>query len=163
VSDRPLVVADTGPLISLAKVDAVGCLFHLFSTVTIPPAVARELEQSRFEVARGLLTRFPGFTCRAPGAPPDVMLVAALDPGESEAIALAIELGQPLLIDERRGRRFATAIYGLRVRGTIGVLVEARAAGLVGPLAPLFARLVAGGDRFGAELIEEALRKVGER
>jgi predicted nucleic acid-binding protein len=52
-----------------------------------------------------------------------------LDPGEAEAIALAIEIqAGVLLIDEKEGRSFARQA-GLIVRGVLGVLIRAKAMG----------------------------------
>lgn len=57
--------------------------------------------------------------------------IAQLDPGESQAIALATEMyAEVLLIDEQAGRQEATR-RGLKVAGTLSVLDEADQAGLV--------------------------------
>lgn len=49
-------------------------------------------------------------------------LVSILDPGESEAIALAKEMGFPLLIDEKKGRTIAKSV-GVPVIGMVGFLL----------------------------------------
>jgi len=159
---EPLIVADTGPLISLSHIDTLHVLPSLYTDVLVPDVVADELKSSRFESVHQLLAKNPWLHVRATTNAVDLALRAALDAGEAAAITLALELHAPLLIDERRGRRIATTIYGLEVRGTLGTLVRARKANLVGPLAPLLSQLVARGDRLGEELIREALRAVDE-
>jgi uncharacterized protein len=157
-----LIVADTGPLISLSHVDALHVLPALYPEVLLPEAVAVELKASRFEIVHEILDENPWLQVRRAAKPVDPALHAALDDGEAEAIALALEVRSPLLIDELRGRRIAASIYGIDVRGTLGTLVRARNAQLIGPLSPLLERLVARGDHLGQELIREALRAVGE-
>lgn len=77
-------------------------------------------------------------------------------------IALARSLKADLvLIDERQGRRIARRL-GLTVKGTLGLLVEARRQGLVPELRPLLHRLRDQGAWLGDPLIQETLRAVGE-
>jgi uncharacterized protein len=89
-------------------------------------------------------------------------LEEALDAGEAAAITLAQLLGATvLLIDERKGRAAARE-RGLNVRGTLGVLVEARRAGHVPLLGAMLDALRSQGFRVAPALVSEALRQVGE-
>ena len=57
------------------------------------------------------------------------LLEMELEEGEAEAIALAHEIGaKVVLLDERDARRAAKQL-GLRVLGTVGILIWARRAG----------------------------------
>jgi predicted nucleic acid-binding protein len=59
-------------------------------------------------------------------------ILAGLDPGEMEAIALAVNMKADLiLLDEARGRRTAAEHFGLAITGTLGVLDRAARAGLI--------------------------------
>ncbi len=163
-ADSPVVVADTGPLIALSIVDGVPFLRALFREVVVTPTVASELSAGRGRPGERLLESHPWIQLRAPSSPPDRLLVEELDDGESSAIALAREMDHAvLLMDERRGRRLARIAYGLKVRGSLGILVDARRAGLIGPLSSVMARLMAGGIHLSPVVVEQALRAVGER
>jgi uncharacterized protein len=85
-----------------------------------------------------------------------------LDPGETEALALAVELKAGLiLIDEKRGRAAAIAA-GLRPVGVLGTLADAKDAG-PSALSPLIDRLRSEiGFRISAALREHVLRRAGE-
>jgi predicted nucleic acid-binding protein len=91
------------------------------------------------------------------------VLLGKLDRGEAEAIVLAQEVNADLLlVDEQKARRVA-AEAGLVVAGVLGVLLRAKAAGLVGAIGPLIVRLRDDLDFFISDsLNREVLRLAGE-
>jgi predicted nucleic acid-binding protein len=69
-------------------------------------------------------------------------LRADLDLGEAEAIVLAVERrADLLLVDERRGRRTASA-SGLTVTGLLGVVAAAKRAGVIDAAKPVVDELI---------------------
>lgn len=150
-----LVVADASPLIALIQLRLLETVAPLFAELLIPPAVAREIAPSGIR---------PNWIVeRSPRRPFDVRLGGIkLGPGESEAIGLALELGtHTLLLDERRARRLAAEL-GLRIIGTVGLLVAAKQAGLIVAVRPYLETLLAVGFHVAPQIIEGALREAGE-
>jgi predicted nucleic acid-binding protein len=108
----------------------------LFREVWIPRAVYREVAVDGLGRAGAAALSDAAWLARVVDAPePDPLLVAELDRGEAEVIALANALRPCLgIIDEKRGRRIAARVYGLPIKGTAGLLVEAHRRGLLDDL-----------------------------
>jgi predicted nucleic acid-binding protein len=105
------VISNASPLIALEQIGHFDLLKGLFFTVLIPPAVVREVAPTVT-----LPTWVSEHTLTQPIGPQ--ILRAALGPGESEAICLALEISaQWVILDERPARRLAQAL-GLPVIGT---------------------------------------------
>jgi predicted nucleic acid-binding protein len=136
-----VIVSDTSPIRCLAHLELLHLLQELYVEVTVPPAVADELAHGRSQPHCDVAAL--GFvTIRAPQSEKNLAdLSRQVDPGEAEAIALALESGATLLlIDEVRGRRVANRL-GLNVVGTAGMLLEAQERGLVSSAADCLIRL----------------------
>lgn len=90
-------------------------------------------------------------------------LLQHLDPGEAEAIALAVELrADRILIDESEGRRIA-AENALRPVGVLGVLLRAKREGLLATIGPEMLRLRdEAGFFIHPQLFREVLELAGE-
>ena len=106
-----IVVADTSPFNCLVVIGHESVLPLLYTRILIPPAKS----PSWLEIVRS--------------ENPEV--IRGLHLGESQAIALAAQMGASvLLIDDQAGRREAI-LRGLAVAGTLSVLDDAAEAGLI--------------------------------
>lgn len=91
-----------------------------------------------------------------------LVLRASLGAGESEAISLALERGaEDLIVDERAARRLAEDL-GLRVIGTLGILLAAKRKGLIPVIRPCLDGLVDHGFWLAPHLVERTLATAGE-
>lgn len=98
-------------------------------------------------------------------ASPLIFLARAglIDPGESAVLAWArMNPGSEAIIDDLLGRKCA-ATLGVPLRGTLGLVLLARQRGLIPAARPVLERLRASGMYLGDAVLQEALRRVGER
>ena len=125
--------------------------------VVIPPTVFRELQQPNTPPpVRQWAASLPVWV--AVQTPKSVSLKLDVDAGELEAICLAQEIhADAVLMDDRAGRN-AAIHCGLAVVGTIGLLEQASARGLI-ELPIALARLRQTNARLDAELIHTALER----
>ncbi len=162
-----LVVTDNSPLTALALADLLHLLRARWPLVIVPQAV---WDESRYVGDAAALHRLDA--ARAEGwlevrhalhNDEVARLRAKLDAGESEAIALALELkAEWLLIDELKGRNVAKQL-GLAVTGTLGLLIWAKMSGRSPSLRELIDLVESRGELYlSQELKESALAAVGE-
>ena len=156
-------MSDTSPIRALDFLGLLPVLQDLFGQVLIPPAVRDELISPlpRFGVVD--LSKHDFIEVRSPRDEERVEeFQRQLDRGESEALALVLETGAKLLlIDELRGRRTA-AQHGVAVLGALGVLVRAKARGLMPEIRPLIEKLDELEFFMSEQLKNDVLRMAGE-
>ena len=116
-----IAVSDTSPLNYLALIGEIELLPRIFTRVLIPPAVISELNHARTPpVVVAWTANLPSWVDVVP--PGQAFEEAALGRGESEAIAVALQVcADVILIDERKASVVARN-HGLIVTGTLGVL-----------------------------------------
>ncbi len=159
-----IVVSDSSPLIHLSQIGRLNLLKEFFGELLIPPAVyrevvvegrgrpgSREVEEASWirvvEIRNKHLKR---------------VLQLLLDEGEAEAIALALEVNASLVLLDDREARLQAKRLGLRVTGTLGILLRAKKLGLIESLREELSKLKETGFRISKNLEEEILRAAGE-
>lgn len=125
-----IVVSDAGPLIVFSKLNILHLLKELYGRIEFPFAVYKEAVQSGIRYGFSDAQVLYHFLMQNRWEPIQVLEIPFylrnenLDRGEKEAIILAISKNALLLMDEEKGRIFARS-KNLRIKGSLGVLVEA--------------------------------------
>lgn len=135
-----LAVSDTSPISNLAFIGRLQLLRAEVPTLWIPTAVERELKQHPDAKARSKIDEAirDGWirVGTSQATPLKALLLQQVHQGEAEAISLAADLkAELLLIDESEGRSLAQQA-GLRVTGTLGVLLRAKHFGRISAVKP---------------------------
>jgi len=125
-----IVVSDTSAITNLLKIDLLLILNQVYGRITIPKKVYVEL--CEIEEQKQIIDSLEWIEIRSTS---DFKLVEKLaldlDAGESEAIALAIELKADfLIIDELIGRKIAES-FGIKIVGLLGTLLRAKEKGFI--------------------------------
>jgi predicted nucleic acid-binding protein len=158
-----IVVVNTTPIISLSIVGHLELLRDLYERTVVPPAVRTEALIKGADVAGVTELAQATWIETVPLRDPRrADLVSDLDRGEAEVLALAQELNASLVIlDERMGRRYARRL-GIRLTGTLGVLLRAKQQQLIPAVGPLIRGMQEAGIRFGGPLVDQVLRVAEE-
>lgn len=161
-----LIISDSSVLIHLSAVERLFLLHQLYRIVIVPPSVISEISERGWDkpgvevvqsaIAEGWIQTI---------TPRDEALVQSLrqrvDWGEAEAIALAIENKADLLLLDDANARLIADMHGVAKIGTLGILVQAKKAGLILSVKDELERLR---SRMWLieRLIQSVLRSVGE-
>jgi len=111
-----MIVSDSTTLIILLDLNKLDLLTNLFHKIIIPKAVYQEITFKKPIEETGLIEVKQPTNKETLEA-----LNIVLDQGESEAIALALELELGLIIDEKKGRKIAIN-RGLKIIGLLGII-----------------------------------------
>jgi len=160
-----VIIADTGPLIAFGLINKFSILAKLFETIIIPQTVADECLADK--TWPGAPTILQAVSNKIIQIHPDPSLVKSddllniLDKGEAAAIKLAHSLNIPLIIDEKLGRSVAKNL-GIKVIGTVGILLLAKQRNLIKKIKPIIMLLKNEGYYLSDALIKEILTHAKE-
>ena len=162
----PKVIINTSPIQYLYQTNLLDLLPQMYGNIILPQGVAIELAEGRnLGVALPNTEDYPWFR---PVPSPNLNLTplsAAIDilgRGELEAIALGLENPDSLVIlDDGLARKSAKDL-GLKITGTIGILLKAKQRGYLNLIKPVIEELVLLGFRLDGTTREFALRLADE-
>lgn len=137
-----MIVSNTTPLSNVLQLGLLEVLRQIFGNIVIPEAVARELDEGHDFIGewRQQSKHFIQVISLERN-PLTQQLLMSLHRGEAEAISLAVrENARLLLCDDLDARRLAL-YHGLKVTGTLGILLKAKQSGLLPAITPYLDKL----------------------
>jgi predicted nucleic acid-binding protein len=156
-------VINASPLILLSRGGHLRLLTAFAEEIVVPGPVATEILQRGPSDVTAKALEETSWLRRAP-APvvPERVLAWGLGPGESSVLAYVLaNPGVEAVIDDLAGRKCATAL-GIPVRGTLGCVLAAKQRGVIPAARPVIEDLLRGGLYLSRDVIDEALKRVGE-
>lgn len=156
-----ILVADCSALVALSICDSLHLLEALFTRVAVPESVYLEATKPDKHQAQALKHFLQGKVHQV-DLRNYVFLDAFADAGETEAMVLYKQLSaDKLLIDDRRGRKVAK-INQIDTIGSLGILLAAKAKGLVTEVKPLLSQIEQSDIYLSSSLIATVLELAGE-
>ena len=153
------VVSNSSPVIGLAKINRLDIIEKLYQEIIIPGAVFDELitkgrDKEKTADIKRLIDRNIVTVQEVTNSELIRALRKDIDYGESEVIALALELQADLVIlDEKDGRDIAE-FYNLKKIGLLGILIRAKERRLIPSVKEYMDRLINAGFRIDEKLYE---------
>ncbi len=147
------VVSNSSPIIALTNIEELHLLSFLFEEVFIPESVQKEIGirlDDSFSVLKikdiNLFNHLSSF----------------LGKGEAAAIVLAKDINADLtILDDKEARKTAKSL-GLKVIGTVGLLILGKNRAYYTKIRPILKKLELVNFRLSENLLEEILRSVSE-
>ncbi len=160
----PEVICNTSPIQYLHQLQLLKILPTLAGRVIVPPAMIDELGEGRnLGVNLPDLTGLDWIEIRRPFSERAAPLVTKLGPGETEVLMLALELDDAVVVlDDAFARRVAESL-GLRFKGTLGLLLDAKRKGFIPAIIPLLNQLQELRFRLAPHTRVAVLRLAGEQ
>ncbi len=158
-----VAIADSGPLICLARINQLDLLRRLFSKILVPPEVWHEVTiKGQGYPGAQEISRVTWFIFQTPDPQLIKPLSILLDEGEAQAIALAQTIPNGIiLLDDARARKIAARLE-IKQIGTIGLLLRAKKHNLIEKIKPYLDALVENGIYIRRELLDAVLEKAEE-
>ncbi len=163
-----VVICDSSTIIHLSRINRITLLRDFHGKIILSPAVWKEVvDEGQGRPGSSELkeaSESGWIEVIAPENKPLIqMLERELHKGESETIALAVEMHADLVFLDESDARVAARILGLKISGVIGILIKAKLTGKIPSLRDDLDRLRGdAGFWIGDDLYHRVLKAAGE-
>jgi predicted nucleic acid-binding protein len=156
-------VVNASPVILLAKAGAIDLLSQLPQELVVPASVATELSHGPSADPARTWLEGPGRQFVRPDLAVTTEIAAwDLGMGETAVLNWAYQRREFEVIVDDRAARKCGQIFGLKVRGTLGVVLAGKVRGLIPNARPVCETLLQSGLHIHPQFMDAALRLVGE-
>lgn len=156
------IISNTTPIITFLSISKLDLLKEIYSEIIIPYGVFEEIEQGKYKNFYRDLSEIDWIEIRSITDENSLKYVHELDKGEAEVIILANEINADLvIIDEKLGREYAK-YFGLKLTGTLGILLKAKELKLINNIKPLLVAMTKNGIWLNKKLTNNVLRIANE-
>lgn len=156
----PEVIANTTPLIALANIGRLDILEKIYGNILIPRAVMNEIisEPAKRRVNDSKWIRVEDIEDTSQKK----MYKAKLHEGEVEVMILAQEKNADLVIIDDNAAKKTAKYLGLKVTGTLGVLLRAKREGILDRITPVIDELIKDGLYISDDILQYVLKQADE-
>jgi predicted nucleic acid-binding protein len=156
------VVVNSTPLIALHSIGRLDILSKMYGCVYIPHGVYEEVSVDG-DIEKDAFIAYPNFQVRhIANENARRYFKTALHKGEVEVMILADEVNADIcIIDDKLAREYAKHL-GLKLTGTLGMLVKAKSHGWVGAVTPLMDTMLQNGIYISNTLYASIKKLAGE-
>lgn len=156
------IVVNASPIISLANIGCTNLLTEIFPELVIPLGVYEEITAHSVEdeAVKWVMAQDPDRIQTVDV--PEIITGWNLGKGESQVIAYAYKTGEHAVsIDDRPAKKCAQ-LFGIKVKGTLALLIDAKRRGLIPLVRPHLVKLKASGFRISDRILKYAVQLAGE-
>lgn len=160
----PRIIVNSTPLIVLSNINQLGLLKNLYSEIFIPQAVFDEVTAKKDSACQEIKNHSDWIhICKIKDESQKRMYQAKLHAGEVEVMILAQEspAADLVILDDNAAKKTAKFL-GLKVTGTLGVILKAKKENYIKEVIPLLSRLIENGFYISPEVFNLVKSEAGE-
>jgi len=156
------IISNTTPIITLLTISKLELLRNIYGKIIIPEGVYQEIEEGKSKNFYKDLSKIDWIEIKSIADKEPLKYISDLDKGEAEVIVLANEINADLvIIDEKAGREYAEH-FGIKLTGTIGILLKAKQLDLINKIEPLLKTMKENGIWLSQKFINHVLKIANE-